>query len=272
MNHLTLTLKVKPDMRIDMSPVNPENLRGKKLTEVKKIKVQSGNERLKLDSLFKMSGNTNSDIIIIKKSNTKLDFIGHAMRMGIIKVSGSTGDYLGKDMSGGSIVVSGSVGQWTGSGMKNAHIEIKKDAGDYLGAVFSGKQHGMKGGIIHVHGNAGARVGERMRRGIIAIEGDVGEYCGCRMLAGTILVLGKADRNIGTSMKRGSIILAERPVAIPATFNNCGTFELSFLSLIFKELLTVSRRFKFLEDIEIQTTRIVGDLSVVGKGELLILT
>ncbi len=271
MSHLTLILKTKLNMRVDMSLVNPENLQGKKLADIKKMKVQSGNKKLTLDSLFEINGNTNSNAITIKKSNIKLDFIGHTMSTGTINVSGSAGDYLGKDMTGGNIAVSGSVGQWAGTGMENAHIEIKKNAGDHLGAVISGNQHGMRDGTIHVHGNAGARVGERMRRGIIAIEGNAGEYCGCRMLAGTILVLGKTGKNIGSGMQRGSIILTELPAVIPATFNYCGTFELAFLKLIFKELSTVSRRFKFLENTKPVVKRIVGDLSVIGKGELLIL-
>lgn len=272
MSGLTLTLKTKPDMRIDMSPVIPENMQGKKLVDIKKIKLQSGNQKLTLGSLFEISGDTKAAAIDIKKGNEKLDFIGHTMSAGSITVSGTAGDYLGKDMTGGRITVSGCVGQWAGSGMKNAHIEIKKDAGDHLGGVFPGNQHGMKSGIIHVHGNAGSRVGERMRRGIIVIEGNTGDYCGCRMLAGTLLVLGKSGKNVGVGMKRGSIILAEQPATIPATFNDCGTFELGFIKLIFKELTAISRRFRFLEQTKPVVQRIAGDLSVIGKGELLILS
>ncbi len=272
MSGLILTLKAKPGMRVDMSPVVPSNVQGKKLADIKKIKLQRGNQKLALGSLFDISGSANTDVITIKKSSSMLDFIGHAMTVGNINVSGTAGDYLGKEMTGGKITVSGSVGQWAGSGMKNAHIEVKKDAGDHLGAVLPGNPHGMKGGIIHIHGNAGARVGERMRRGIIAIEGDAGDYCGCRMLAGTLLVLGKSGKNVGFGMKRGSIILSEQPASIPATFNDCGIFELGFVQLVFKELSSFSRRFKLLEKSKPAVQRIAGDLSVIGKGELLILS
>lgn len=271
MNHLLLVQKIKTSLRVDMSPVIPEYLSGKKLADIKKVKVQSGNKRLRLDSLFEISGNTDHDKIIIRRCSDKLDFIGHAMSRGIINVSGTAGNYLGKDMQGGKIVASGSAGLWTATGMKDGHIEIKKDVGDYLAATAPGNKYGIQGGCILIHGNAGARVGERMRRGIIAIQGNAGDYCGCRMHAGTIMVLGMSGKNVGFNMKRGSIILAKKPTTIPATFNDCGNFEFGFITLILKELSMISRHFKALQISNSIAQRIVGDLAVAGKGELLIL-
>ena len=254
-----------------MSPVLPEKLQRKKLTEIEKIKVQSGNEKIAIGSLFAIAGNLKDSTVTIKKSNTKLDFIGHGMTTGKINIFGSVGDYLGRNMTGGNIVISGNAGQWAGASMNNGCIEIKGNVGDYLSAVIPGEQYGMKGGFIHIHGNAGSRVAEHMRRGLIAIEGNAGDYCGCNMLAGTILVLGKAGKQTGFSMKRGSIILTQKPKSVPTTFNRCGILELGFLKLIFNELGTMNQRFRSLNKIQPTAERIAGDLAVAGKGELLIL-
>lgn len=272
MNGLVLTLKQKLLIRVNMSPVIPDNLRHKKLADIKKIKVQHGNRKLDLGDLFDIDGDSQSNTITIKKCIDKLDFIGHAMTAGNIHVSGNVGDYLGKNMTGGKITVSGNAGQWAGTGMNNAHIEIRKNAGDYLGAAIPENQFNyMKGGLIHVYGNAGTRVGEYMRRGIIAIEGDVGDYCGCRMRAGTILVLGNSSRHTGYQMKRGSIILTKKPRINTLTFSDCGQFELGFINLLFKELSALSRRFNVLNKSRPVVQRIVGDISVAGKGELLLI-
>lgn len=271
MSDLIFSSKTQDLITVDMSPLIPDNLQNKNLAELKKIKLKCGNKQLKLDSLFEISGSSTSDSIIINRCQAKLDYIGHAMTRGSIKVNGNVGDYLGKDMAGGKIYVSGNAGLWAGTGMKNAHIEIKHDVGDYLGATMPGNQYGMKSGSIHVHGNAADRVGECMRRGIIAIAGNTGDYCGCQMRAGTILVLGNSGNYTGYGMRRGSIILANKPAKMLPTFNSSGRFELGFIKLIFKHLSLASSKFNILRKSPVLAERIVGDLAVSGKGELLIL-
>lgn len=270
MNHLVLTLKNQLLMPIDMSPVTPDHLTGKTLEKIKNIRVQSGNKKLRLDTVFDITGDSDPELISIKKSSEKLDYIGNMMSKGTIEIKGMSGDYLGKDMTGGKITVSGSTGLWAGTGMKNGHIKISKNAGDYLGAVLPGNKYGMQGGVIHVQGNTGMRVGECMRRGMMIIVGDTGDYCACRMYAGTILVLGQAGKNIGFGMRRGSVILTKKPKTIPATFNHCGNVELGFIKLILKEVATVSG-INILNQPQCISDRIIGDLATVGKGELLIL-
>ncbi len=256
-------------MRLDMSPITPHDLHGKKHADIQKIALQSGNRTIALGDLFELRGRANSDVITIKRAHAKLDFIGHAMRTGTIRVNGSAGDYLGGDMQGGRIVVTGSIGAWGGAGMKDGHIEIKRHAGDSLGAARAGQPHGMAGGIIHVHGNAGDRLGDSLRRGIIVVGGDSGEYSGCRMLAGTIVVLGRAQAQIGFGMRRGTIIVVEKPQGLPVTFNCCGIFELGVTRLIFKYLHHLDPRFKKLANTPNRLEKSVGDLGVGGKGELL---
>ena len=271
MKGLIITLKQQVNMRIDMSPLTPNELYAKKLADIRKIKLWSGNKRYLLSSLFDIRGQSRAKCITIRNSSSKLDFIGHGMTFGDIKVNGSVGDYLGQNMKGGNIFISGNAGQWVGNCMKDGNIEIKKNVADHLGAALPGERHGLLGGIIHVHGRAGARIGDRMRRGVIVIEGDGGDYCGYRMLAGTIVVLGKVGKYLGFAMQRGSIILNNRPAAMLPTFNDCGNFDFHFMRIIFNELIKMNKKLKFLSTLSLSANRISGDLAVAGKGEILIL-
>ena len=270
MKQLVLTLKNPLPMPIDMSPITPDHLAGKTLQKIKKIRLQSGKNKLQLDTVFDIHGDSDAELITIQQSSEKLDYIGHMMGSGTIEINGASGDYLGKDMTSGKITVSGSTGLWAGTGMQNGYIKISKNAGDHLGSVLPGNKYGMQGGIIQVQGNVGTRVGECMRRGMIIIVGDVGDYCACRMYAGTILVLGQSGENIGFGMRRGSIILTKKPKTIPATFNHCGNIEFGFIRLVLKEATKISGENIF-NKYQCIASRMVGDLATTGKGELLIL-
>ncbi len=267
---LTFTLKEKIVHRLDLSVLTPDALEGKPLAKVKKIKIAVGKKRIDVDKLFVIEGDDTQNIIF-KKSSDRFDNIGQGMSLGSIEVRGSAGDRLGHDMTGGEIRVKGDAGDWAGTGMKGGRIEIRKNAGRFLGGALPGQQHGQRGGIIHVFGHTADRTGDRMRRGMIVIEGNTGDYTGSRMIAGTIMICGQAGKNTGFGMKRGTIILTDQPQSIPATFNNCGTFELAFLKLIFNSLASSNRRLKELREYPSWVTRYAGDLGLDGKGELLVL-
>ena len=79
--------------------------------------------------------------------------------------------------------------------MRGGHIEIFGNAGDHLGAPLAGELVGMSGGVLVVHGKAGARAADRMRRGLMAILKGAGDHAGCRMIAGTLVVTGGAGAN-----------------------------------------------------------------------------
>ena len=42
----------------------------------------------------------------------------------------------------------------------------------------------MRGGVVVVRGDAGARAADRLRRGMIIVEGSAGAHAGSRMIAG----------------------------------------------------------------------------------------
>ena len=50
---------------------------------------------------------------------------------------------------------------------------------------------GMTGGTLIIHGNAGARLGDRMRRGLVLVGGDAGDFAASRLVAGTIGIAGR---------------------------------------------------------------------------------
>lgn len=264
---LTLTLKEKLTQRIDLSAITPDELAKK---PINKIKIAVGKKNIAVEKLFEIEGD-DIESIIIKKSNNLFDNVGKSMTHGRLEVRGSVGDRAGQNLNGGELVIKGNADNYAGTGMLNGRIEIQRNAGDFLGGALPGKPQGMKGGNIHVFGNAGDRCGDKMRRGMIVIEGDSGDYTGSRMIAGTIMICGQAGNNTGFSMKRGTIILTDKPQGMPATFNNCGTFELAFLNLIFNSLANSSRRLKALKDNSSWVERYAGDLGMDGKGELLVL-
>jgi formylmethanofuran dehydrogenase subunit C len=267
---MIFTLKTRPGISVDMSPVNPDNLVNKSKSQIAAMKLSCGKQTIPVSKLFSINGDDASNIRI-QRSCQKLNHIGRDMKTGQIQVRGDAGDFLGKNMQGGQLRVNGNTGDWAASGMLGGLIEISGNTGNYLGANFSGEQHGMNEGTVIVSGNAGNRVGERMRRGTIVINGQVGEYCANQMLAGSIIIFGKTGNYLGYGMKRGTIILTKKPRHIIATFRHCGLLKIEFLRLLFKQMSESNKQFSFFSNFGPEAIRYAGDTSCGGLGEILIL-
>jgi formylmethanofuran dehydrogenase subunit C len=266
MSALTFTLKSQPRQRVDMSPLTPDHLAGKSLTEIAGIELQSGNKKIRADALFSISGDDTAQIEI-RNSSAKLDFIGSKLQSGQITVHGDTGSYLGFQMKKGTIHVFGNVDAYAASGMAGGSININGNVGDFLASAIPGDRKGMKGGLVIVAGNAGDRVGDQMRRGIVLIEGNVGAYCASRMLAGTIGVLGSVGDYVGFGMRRGTLLLFSTP-KMHSTLQDCGSHTLPFLSLMFKSFQGLPSKFASLNKNRVR--RYAGDIANDGKGEILV--
>lgn len=267
MNALTLTLKIKPQQRIDCSPLTPDNLADKSTADIAAIELCSGKQKLRVDAVFTISSGDASHIVINKSCN-KLDYIGHGMKAGHITVHGDAGSFLGFQMTGGEIILHGNADAFAASGMAGGMIHIHGNVGDFLAAAIAGDRKGMQGGTVIVTGNAGDRVGDQMRRGTLLIEGNVGSYCASRMLAGTIGVLGTVGSYIGYGMRHGTLLLTKTP-ALHATIQDCGLHTLPFLSLMFKSFGNLPSKFAKISKTRVQ--RYAGDLANDGKGEILVL-
>jgi formylmethanofuran dehydrogenase subunit C len=268
MSALTFTLKYQPKQRVDMSLLVCQLLQGKTLAEIGTIELQSGKLKLRVDQLFEVSGD-DAQAIVIKNSFEKLDFIGKELDGGSITVEGDAGAYLAMNMKSGEIKVTGNAGLYAGCEMKKGYLEITGNAGDFLGGALPGNQQGMKGGMVLVKGNVGERAGDHLRRGIILIEGNAGDYCGSRMTAGTIAVMGDTGRYLGYAMRRGTLLLWKAP-QLPASFNDCGAHTLGFLPMLFASFKTFNSKFADASVAFNRVQRYAGDMSGMGRGEVLV--
>lgn len=268
MSTLTLTLKQRPDQRVDMSPLVCNKLKGLTPADIAALELQNGKRKVRVDELFKIKGTDTQDVVI-EGGFGKLDFIGKELDGGTITVHGDAGAYLAQGMKAGSVSVTGNAGLYAGCEMKNGMLEIDGDAGDFLGGALPGNKQGMKGGIILVKGNVGERAGDHLRRGVILIEGNAGDYCGSRMVAGTIAVMGQTGRYLGYAMRRGTVLLWNQP-QLPATFNDCGSHTLAFLPILFSSFKHLNSKFADASFAFNRVQRYGGDMAETGKGEVLV--
>jgi len=268
MNALTFTLKHRPDQRVDMSTLVCHNLLNLERSKIAELTLQSGKRKLRVDELFTITG-SNAQAIVIKNSFAKLDFIGKELQGGSITVEGDAGAYLGFGMKSGEIKISGNAGLYAACEMKNGYLEVSGNTGDFLGAALPGNKMGMKGGTILVKGNVGERAGDHMRRGNILIEGNAGDYCGSRMTAGTIAVMGQTGRYLGYAMRRGTLLLWNQP-QMSASFNDCGAHTVAFLPILFASFNKLNSRFANKTAAFNRVQRYAGDMSEMGRGEVLV--
>lgn len=265
---LTFNLKIPPKQRVDMSPLVPVNLLDKSVCDIAKILLQCGKQQIPMGELFDITGDNAQDIVI-NNSFDKLDFIGKELDGGSITINGNVGAYLGMGMKSGIITLNGNAGLYAACEMKKGTLEINGNVGNFLGGALPGNKMGMKGGTILVKGNVGDRAGDHMRRGLILIEGNAGDYCGSRMTAGTIAVMGNTGRYVGYAMRRGTLLLWKQP-QLPASFNDCGTHTLGFLPLLFASFKTSNSKFSDTSAAFNRVQRYAGDMSEIGRGEVLV--
>jgi RNA polymerase sigma factor (sigma-70 family) len=133
--------------------------------------------------------------------------------------------------------------------------------------VVVGETFGMRGGRLSIGGKAGSMLGERMRRGLVVVQGGAGDYAGARMIAGTLLIKGRVGRWAGFGLRRGSIILSKEPKDLLPTFGDCGVLDFNWLRVLERNLQATGARVKF----RCRARRLMGDMAVLGKGEMLIL-
>jgi len=263
---LTLKFATKSKQRFDLSPLTPQRLAGLGAGKIEALSIGTVREPVTVGDVFKLKGNDAAKLRLIG-TNASCDRIGQGMTEGEIMVDGDTGAYLGSVMRGGKITLSGSAGPYAGGGMGGGVIEIAGDAGERAGGVVVGETFGMRGGRLTIGGKAGAMLGERMRRGLVIVSGGAGDYAGARMIAGTILLKGRVGRWAGYGLRRGSLILSKEPKDLLPTFGDCGTLDFNYLRLLERQLRATGAHVKFRP----RARRLIGDMAVLGKGEMLIL-
>ena len=266
MSALSFVLKGKPDQRLDLSPLIPARLKDLKLKEIEALAIGTSRETLTVGDAFKVKGKDTSSLSFVG-TDARCDKIGAELKDGDIVVDGDAGAYLGAGMKGGSIEVKGSAGVLAGASMARGRITIAGDVGERTGGVLVGETLGMRGGVIAIGGNAGPMLGERMRRGLVVVNGDAGDYAGGRMVAGTILLKRGVGSGAGFGLRRGSLIFLEQPKDILPTFGDCGVLEFDYLRLLERSFREAGSPIRLGD----RARRLMGDMSVLGKGEMLIL-
>ena len=266
MTALTFELKAKPDQRLDLSPLTPERLKDLKQKDIEALVIGSTRMRLTVGDAFKVKGNDAGELRFVG-TDGRCDKIGAGLKDGTIAVEGDAGAYLGAGMKRGKIEVKGNAGVLAGASMTGGNISVSGNVDERAGGIMVGETMGMKGGVLMVGGNAGPLLGERMRRGLVIVAGDAGDYAGGRMIAGTILFKRRVGRNAGYGLRRGSLIFVEEPSELLPTFGDCGVMEFDYLRLMERWLHQAGKKIKLGD----RARRLMGDMSVLGKGEMLIL-
>jgi formylmethanofuran dehydrogenase subunit C len=87
------------------------------------------------------------------------------------------------------------------------------------------------------------------------------------MIAGTLFLKGGTGHYAGYGNRRGSLIFTEKPRNILPTYADSGVMEFDYLRLLEKWLREQGLRIR----LGGRARRLMGDMAVLGKGEMLIL-
>jgi len=264
---ITLTLKQPPAVPLESEVLSPDVLCELSNSEIRALTIYHGKRQVPLEEFFDVDGERSDDLVLQGDLN-KVRWIGRAMSRGSITVHGKVGMHLGAYMKGGRIEVHGDASDWIGAEMKNGFIQVHGNAGGQIGAAYRGSMQGMKNGLIIVDGSAGLEVGMRMRRGTIVLGGVARDFCGLQMKGGTIILQDGAEIRTGAWMQRGTII-SMKPLQMMPTFAYSNDANPTFLNVYAKQLKTHGIDLPFAPSNGIYQ-RFSGDLSVSGKGEILV--
>lgn len=264
---ITFRLKRAPTVPLEAEVLSPDVVGSLSNSEIRSLTVYYGKRQLPLGEFFEVEGQ-HSDHLEIHGDLNKVRWVGRAMSKGNITVHGSIGMHLGASMTGGRIEVHGNASDWLGAEMKNGFIRVHGNAGGQIGAAYRGAMSGMKNGTIVVDGSAGLEVGMRMRRGTIVLGGPAKDFTGLQMKGGTIILLAGAEIRTGAWMNRGTII-SLKPLQLMPTFAFATAYNPTFVNVYAKYLR------EFGVDLPCAAERgayhrYSGDLSIPGKGEILI--
>ncbi len=264
---VTLHLIRQPTVPLEAEVISPDVFANLSNSEIRGLTVYHGKRQLPLGEFFDVEGERSEDLVLHGAMH-KVRWIGRRMSHGSITIHGAAGMHLGAYMKGGRIRVYGDAGDWLGAEMKNGFIHVRGNAGGQIGAAYRGAMSGMRNGTIIVDGSAGLEVGMRMRRGTIVLGGPAKDFAGLQMKGGTIILLSGAELRTGAWMNRG-VIISMKPLPMMPTFVHSADVTPVFMNLYAAQLRPLGVRLPYASAEGVY--RIYsGDLSVPGKGEILI--
>jgi formylmethanofuran dehydrogenase subunit C len=267
-----MALRIEPieplAISLDWCGISPQRVGALSLSEIQRLEVFHGRERVEAGELFCFIGDPGDGELHLVGDFSQVAGIGAGMIAGTIRVEGDVGPYAGSEMSGGTLIIEGNAGDRLGCQMSGGRIWVHGDAGNFAGGAFSGSLRGMSGGELFIDGNVAADLGRAMRRGMIAVGESAGDALGANMIAGSILVFGACGSLPGAGMRRGTIALFSAPPPIPLTFRPGSRGQPIFMRLLLNYLHREGMQFDFaLMDTALQTFH--GDFLHGGKGEIL---
>ena len=273
MKRITLRVKHAPLLRIDARTLLPATLAAVTADEIERMPLWHGTERIALADLFDVragEASTPADApsLVFAGDMQRFDRIGWKMDGGHLIVEGHAGDLAGAQMTAGTIVIQGDAGSFTACQLAGGRVEIGGDTGDFAAGTLPGDLDGMRGGTLIVRGDAGARFGDRMRRGTALVFGNAGAFAASRMVAGTIGIAGGVGEHLAYGMRRGSLLLLGAQTVPGCRFaENHGDVDV-FWRLLSRSLAREGGPFGELSLASMR--RFAGDISVDGKGEVLL--
>lgn len=264
---IVLRLRRPPTVPLEAEVLSPDVFVDKSHAELCALTVFHGKRRLPLSEFFDVEGERSNELILQGDLN-KVRWIGRAMTQGSVTVHGAVGMHLGAYMRGGRIEVHGNAGDWIGAEMNGGFIHVHGNAGGQIGAAYRGSLGGMKEGTILIDGSAGLEVGMRMRRGTIVLGGPAKDFTGLQMKGGTIVLLRGAEIRTGAWMNRGTII-SLAPLKLMPTFAQAADYNPTFLNVLARHVRQFGIQLPYASS-DGCYRRYAGDLSVPGKGEILV--
>jgi formylmethanofuran dehydrogenase subunit C len=266
---LSLTLKTRTTLPLELSELRPDKLRELSHSEIEKIFVVRGREELPLAEVFTVKGDCWDEQIEFSGDLSSGRGIGTGMTNGRIRVAGHAGNYVGLGMFGGEIEITSNAGRYLGAEMRGGLIRVDGSVCDYVGGSQPGSTRGMTGGTIVVKGDAANFLGTRMRRGVIAVGGNVGSYAGYKMLAGTIVVGGECGTHAGASMNRGTLWMGKQIKNLPPTFRYACTSRPAVLGMIARQLAMHGFDTTGFDALH-EWQQYSGDSTMTGRGEIFV--
>ncbi len=270
---ISMKLIKEPDIPLEADCLNP-SVTKRKPADIARLKLWQGRTQVEVGEFFSVNeiDSATEDELRIEGNLERVKRIGQNTSSGKLVVRGNCGMHTGEGLIGGEIEIHGNVGNWSFCLMQGGTARVFGDAGAFLAAAFPGDARGMKGGILWIRGNTGARAVERMRRGLLVVGGSLGEFAAAEMIAGTVVSLGHLGGRAGASMKRGTILVVGEHDPFLSGFEKSCDYSPTFVPLLGRELAALGfpgdrpqvagagKKF----------TRWCGDMTNLGKGEILV--
>jgi formylmethanofuran dehydrogenase subunit C len=182
MSSWRLTLKQTPTLRLDLRGITPSALAALSQAQVALLPIGCGNRQQPLADWFSVKSTTTTIATATASTATTAEPMLH------LEGDLSRCDRVGWQMDAGHLIVDSAVGHYAGAG--------------------------MRGGVLHVHGDADLQAACEMAGGAMTVDGNVGDFAASTlpgsmdgMRGGSLIVKGHAGARFADRMRRGTAVV-----------------------------------------------------------------